>query len=400
MKPIYLDNNATTRPLPEVVEAMAECYSAEYANPASQHRSGQRARRRLEDVRETIAAQLGAKLSGTEPDQLIFTSGGTEANNLALFGLVGGEPGRVLISAIEHPSVSGPAEQLSLAGGELHRARVTPDGVVDVEHFDSECRPDTTLASVMLANNETGVEQPVAELSSICAQRDVALHTDAIQVVGKRPVDFRQLGVAALSLSAHKFHGPRGIGALLVRHGIQLQPRLFGGMQQDAMRPGTEDVALAVGMQTALEVCCRDMEAQSTRIELLRDRFEARLSASWPDLVVHGRSSPRLPNTSCVAFVGLDRQALLVAFDTAGVECSTGSACSGGASNPSPSLVAMGCSKAIVEGSLRFSLSCSTTPDEVDEAADRILRVCSNLRVGSLPRNSAGTTREHSANSL
>jgi len=380
MDQIYLDHNATTPIDPEVVRAMDECYAAAYANPASQHETGRRARQVLEDAREGIAKILGADLAGSHPHRLIFTSGGTEANNLAIIGLCGKQPGRLVRSAIEHPSVAGPADHLAQQGRAVRQLRVTPDGVVDLNHLRQMLAEPTRLVSVMLGNNETGVLQPVKEIAEVCRHADVPLHTDAVQVVGKLPVDFRELGVDAMTVSAHKFHGPRGIGALIVRHGVALEPILFGGFQQLGLRCGTEPVALAVGMHRALQRWQAEADQRAARMAQLRIRLETLLQEGYPELVINGSHSPRLPHTTNVSFPGLDRQALLMALDLAGVACSTGSACASGSAEPSPVLVAMGCEKAVVEGSLRISLGATTTAAEVAEAAGRILRVAGDLR--------------------
>jgi cysteine desulfurase len=392
MQPIYLDHSATTPLLPEVADAMAECQRMAYANPESQHHLGRRARQVLEDAREGIATILGADLAGPRPDRLIFTSGGTEANNLAILGLAGGadaagsSPGRIFISAIEHPSVSRPAEVLAHRGWRLDRLGVSTNGVVHCQEFAALVADSTAergrigVASVMLANNETGVIQPVGRLAEIASSAGVPLHTDAAQIVGKLPVDFRKLGVAALTCAAHKFHGPRGIGALLRRNDAKIEPILWGGFHQQGLRPGTECVALAVGMFTALAIFKRQQDERRNEAARLRDRFEARLRSGWPDLVVHGADVDRLPGTTNVSFPGLDRQALVMALDLAGVACSTGSACASGSSEPSPSLRAMGLPEALVESSLRFSLGATTTEQEIDSAAATIVGICGQLR--------------------
>ncbi|MHB1033942.1 MAG: cysteine desulfurase family protein [Pirellulales bacterium] len=380
MDSIYLDHNATSPMLPEVAEAVARCHASTWGNPASQHQAGRRARQALEDARERISHILGAELTGPRSDRLIFTSGGTESNNLAILGLAGTAPGQAVISAIEHASVAGPAEHLNRAGWRIARLGVSSAGAVRVEELPGLLTDQTRLVSVMLGNNETGVVQPVRQLAERAAAAGVPFHTDAVQAVGKLPVDFRALGVATLSLSAHKFHGPRGIGALLVRHGARLSPILFGGFQQDGLRPGTEPVALAVGLCTALEVWHGRWESRREHLATLRDRFEAQLRAGWPEAVVNGGAAERLPHTSNVSFPGLDRQALAIALDLAGVACSTGSACASGASERSPTLLAMGLPAAVVEGALRFSFAATTTFEEVDEAARRILHVCKYLK--------------------
>jgi len=386
MDSIYLDHNATTPTRPEVAEAMARCYAEGYANPASQHRPGQRARQVVEDAREAIAEILGADLCASPPDRLVFTSSGTEANTLAVLGMAragaGGEPGQVIVSAVEHATVIEPAEHLMEHGWRLDLLGVDSDGVVRVERLAELITPQARLASVMLGNHETGVLQPVSELVPICREAGVPLHTDAVQVAGKLPVDFRALGVSAMTISAHKFQGPIGIGALVLRHDARIEPILFGGHQQDGLRPGTESVALAVGMRTALELWQTDHEAHARRLAGLRDRFENGLKAGLPEVVVNGSCAPRLPHTSSVAFPGLDAQVLLVALDVSGVACSVGSACSSGSTDLSPTLRAMQLPHDILAGSLRFSLGATTTEAEIDEAVRRILHVVGELQGG------------------
>jgi cysteine desulfurase len=383
---IYLDHNATTPTHPEVVEAMARCWREGYANPASQHQPGQKARRVVEDARDEIAEILGANVSGTRPDRLIFTSGGTEANNLAVFGIAqaGGieRPAQVIVSAIEHASVLEPAQHLLDLGWRVDSLGVTADGVVRAELLAGLLRPETRLVSVMLGNHETGALQPVAELARVCNEAGVPMHTDAVQVAGKLPMHFRELGVAAVTVAAHKFQGPLGIGALLVRDGVPLDPLHFGGHQQWGLRPGTECVPLAVGMATALRIWRNERDAHLRHLVQLRDRFEAGLRAGFPELVVNGSGAARLPQTSNVAFAGLDGQVLLMALDMAGIACSVGSACSSGSSELSPTLLAMGLPKPVVASSLRFSLGAITTEAEIDEAVGRILLVVNELRAG------------------
>jgi cysteine desulfurase len=379
---VNLDHNATTPVLPEVAEAMAACYGQGYANPASQHQAGRRARRVLEDAREAIGQVLGANLGGRQPDRVIFTSGGTEANNLAIFGLAhagSAEPGEIISSAIEHPSVQGPLAHLESLGWLVHRVGVTRDGMVRLDQFETLINPRTRLVSIMLGNNETGVLQPIANLARMAAAHGVPMHTDAVQVVGKLPVAFGALGVTALSLTAHKFHGPAGVGALLLAGGSRMSPFLLGGFQQGGLRPGTEPVALAVGLRRALELFQAEAEPRAQRMRELRNRLEAALKAGFEGTRVNGVGASRLPHTSNLAFLGLDRQALAMALDLAGVACSTGSACASGSSEPSHVLLAMGCSREIVASSLRFSSGAETTAAEIDEAVRRILATTTNL---------------------
>jgi cysteine desulfurase len=408
MDPIYLDHNSTTPTRPEVIEAMARCYAAGYANPASQHQPGQQARRILEDARQRVAEILGADLNCLKPDRLIFTSGGTEANNLAILGIAqAGRPrcGQVIVSSIEHACVLEAAEHLLELGWRLDTLPVDSQGVVQAEALESllaltpgpspEGRGEmlalapgssstgsgeaARLVSVMLANHETGVLQPIEQLAALCASAGVPLHTDAVAAAGKAPINFRGLGVTALSIAAHKFQGPLGIGALLVGREAALAPMLFGGHQQDGLRPGTESVALAVGMQTALELWQKEQDEHHRKLTALRDRFESGLKAGRPGVIVHSAAVARLPHTSNLAFPGLEGQILLLALDMAGVACSVGAACASGSTELSPTLRAMGLPNHIVASSLRFSFGATTTEAQIDEAVRRILRVCREL---------------------
>ncbi len=379
--PIYLDHNATTPIDPRVVGAMASAWREIGANPASQHAAGRKARRVLEECREGILALLGGKTSGMEADRLIFTSGGTEANQLALLGFSAERRGPVVISAIEHPSIAGAADELARRGTQVTKLPVKNDGVVDLAACHSAIRnPQSAIASIMLANNETGVIQPVKELAAICQESNIPLHTDAAQAVGKIPVSFRDLGVAAMTVAPHKFHGPLGIGALIVRHDCALQPIFFGGFQQAGLRPGTECVALAVGFFTALKLYYDESDQRQQRMTSLRDQLEALLLQGAPDAVVIGAAAPRLPHTTNIAFPGINRQALVMALDMAGVACSTGSACASGSSEPSPVLLAMGLEKRLIEGSIRLSLGAFTSAADVEQAARRILKCVNHLR--------------------
>jgi cysteine desulfurase len=397
---VYLDHNATTPLSPAVADAMLACERDGWGNPASAHYAGRRARRLLEEAREGIASLLGANLQSAQPDSLIFTSGGTEANNLALLGLCGAcaEPGRLIVSAIEHPSVVGPATELARRGWELLRAPVTPEGVVDLTWLPNACQsalrlsgpsPSSLVVSVMLGNNETGVLQPVDKIASLAHAAGARVHTDAVQVAGKLPINLHALDVDVLTLSAHKFHGPRGVGAVLLRAGVGLKPQLLGGFQQAGLRPGTESVALAVGMHEALRLAHRELQTRTTRMTALRERLEAGILAGFTSAVVHGGQVSRLPHTSNVSFPGLDRQALQMALDLAGVACSTGSACASGSTDPSPELIAMGCPDELLHSSLRFSVGATTMPAEVDQAVRHILHVCNDLRSQKQARNLA-----------
>jgi len=385
---IYLDCCATTPLLPALAEAIRAAALEFPGNPASQHAAGRRARQRLEGARERIGELLGCDFRGRSPDRVIFTSGGTEANNLALFGLAasvgqvdlqGEAPGRAVISAIEHPSVTAAAAELKRRGWQIDRLPVDARGVVAVASLEAVLNDRTKprFVSIMLGNNETGVLQPIAELAARCRAAGVRFHTDAVQAVGKLPVSLRALGVDLLSCAAHKFHGPLGIGALLARGGVTLRPQLFGGFQQESLRPGTESVALAVGMEAALELALDELPPRGERLAALQRRFESGLRAAAPNIVIHSAAAPRLPHVTCAAFPGHDRQALVMALDLAGVCCSTGSACASGSSEPSPVLLAMGLPRTLVQSSLRFSWGATTTEAELDAALERIAAVVS-----------------------
>jgi len=397
MNHVYLDHNSTTPTRPDVVEAMARCYAAGYANPASQHQPGQRARRRLEDARRRVAEILGAEVNCLKPDRLVFTSGGTEANNIAILGIAqagGPSRGQVIVSSVEHASVLEAAEHLLELGWRLDTLPVDRHGVVQIDALESllgnapPSAPENLsqgggnarrLVSVTLANHETGVLQLIEQLAKVCRTAGVPLHTDAVAAAGKVSINFRGLGVAALSVAAHKFQGPLGIGALIVDHEVTVAPMLFGGHQQEGLRPGTESVAMAVGMQTALELWQKEQDEHFRKLTALRDRFESGLKAGRPNVIVHSEAAARLPQTSNVAFPGLEGQILLLALDMSGVACSVGSACASGSTELSPTLRAMGIPNDLVASSLRFSLGATTTEAEIDEAVERILRVCREL---------------------
>lgn len=365
---------------PEVAERIANVLRAGYVNPASQHRPGQLARRLLEDAREAIGHALGAQIDVVRPDQLIFTSGGTESNNLALFGMAGDPPSRLIVSGIEHPSLLQPARELARRGHDIQFLRVTADGVADLDHLRDLLQTPTRLVSLMAANNETGVLQPIEAAAELCAAAGVPLHVDAVQWIGKLPFDFQATRAALVTIAPHKFHGPVGIGALLVRSDCQVQPMFWGGAQQFGIRPGTESLALAVGFQAAIDVWRHDAADRTSRLAKLRNEFEQLLLAGWPEAVVIGGRAARAPHISNVAFPGFDRQALLVALDLAGIACSTGSACASGSSEPSPVHLAMGLPSDMISSALRFSVHALQAPSDAAHAAQRILQLLNDLR--------------------
>lgn len=365
---IDLDNNATTPLLPAVWEAMRPFLSENHGNPASAHRAGRRARQALEDARERTAALLDAY-----PDEVIFTSGATEANNLALFGLAGQPPAHLIASPIEHPSVIEPLRRLAEIGFTIDWLPVDVSGVVRLDALTELLRPETRLLSVMLANHETGA------VSVLSSTRPTLFHCDAVQAVGRMPVRFHELDVAALTLSAHKFHGPKGVGALLLRRGMKLTPQLWGGHQQQGRRPGTEPVMLAVGLATALELWQREHEQRWRHVVKLRQHLLAQLRQAAP-LVLNGPEQGGMPHTINVSFPGCRAEALLMNLDLAGIGCSTGSACSSGSLLPSPVLQAMGVPEAVLHSAIRLSLSALLTEADIAEAARRIVQVVARLR--------------------
>ncbi len=381
MEPIYLDNNSTTPVLPEVVEAMRPFWAESFGNPASAHRVGRRARQALETAREHVADLLAA-----HPDEVVFTSGATEANNLALFGAPCPPTSRIIASPIEHPSVAEPVAELARQGHPVDFLPVDATGIVHAEALHGLLRPDLSLVTVMVANNETGAVQPVAELTQVLSQSPVRspeallFHCDAVQAVGKVPVRFHDLGVDTLSLSAHKFHGPRGVGALLVRRGVSLRPIIRGGHQQQGRRPGTEPVVLAVGLAKALELACAEMNQRRAKVSLLRQQLLEALTRTASPLVLNGPITGGLPHTVNVSFPGCPADLLLMKLDLVGVMCSTGSACSSGSLQPSPVLRAMGCFPEVLNSSIRVSLSHLTTPTEIEAASQRISFVVKELR--------------------
>jgi len=392
MTSIDLDHNATTPIDPEVLEAMRPFWMAG-GNPESRHAVGRVARRGLESARERIAQILHAA-----PAEVVFTSGGTEANNLAIFGLgeVGNRlglprdpslPPRVLSSPVEHPAVAEAVARLE-EGFVVDRGEVGTDGRVDALKMAELLRPETRLATLMLANNETGAIQPLAEFTRLANELRVPVHTDAVQAVGRIPVDFHRLGVATLAASAHKFHGPSGVGTLLVRSDIKLPPRLFGGGQQAGRRPGTPAVALAVGMAKALELWRSGSDGRIERWARLRDLLEGTLVANLGrDRVIrNGPIGPedRLPQTTNVGFPGVDGDALLMQLDLSGVAASLGSACASGATEPSPTLLAMKVPRDRLRSSVRFSLGASTTEADILEAARRIVGVVQRINASTV----------------
>jgi cysteine desulfurase len=381
MNPIYLDSAATTPVRPEVREAMLPFLGDRFGNPSSLHRWGREARAALENARARLAAVLGAT-----PAEIVFTRGGTEADNLAVLGRARRERGApVVCSAIEHKAVLASAHHAEEEGSPLHVLPVDASGTVRLEGLDELLRATPAVVSVMWANNETGVIQPVAETAARCAEAGVTFHTDAVQAFGKLEVRVDRTPVSLLSVSAHKIGGPKGVGALFVRRGTKLTPLVFGGGHERGLRAGTEDAAGAVGLATAAELAAAERPATAARLGGLRDRLEAALRERVPDVIVNGGDAPRLPNILNVSLPGAGSDALLLAFDLEGLAVSSGSACSSGATTPSHVLTAMGLPPDLALPSIRFSLGRETTEEEVERTIRAVPPLVERLRALAAP---------------
>lgn len=378
MKPIYLDNNATTKPLDAVIERVAEVSRDTFANPGSPHLYGRGARKVLEESRESMASILGAS-----PREIIFTSGGTEASNMAIRGFTQQtSPKAIAFSEGEHSATLQPCLHLEQQGWKLYRLAIDSSGRLCEEQFDLLPWNDLRLVTILFAHNETGVIQNIKPLAERCLQHSVPLHLDAVQAIGKLPIDFHSLNATSLAISAHKFHGPRGVGALLLRKDVNLSPLMRGGHQEQGYRPGTEPVALIAGMATALEMWNNEQKKRTQQLTTLRNQLQAGLEKNCSIAVVNGSQEHRLPNTLNIAFPPVSGEALLVAFDLEGIACSLGSACASGSAEPSPVLIAMGCSPEIIASSVRFSVSINNTTEEIDIAIEKITNVVNRLRRG------------------
>ncbi len=381
---IYLDNAATTALRPEVVTAMRES-EAEY-NPSSLHTEGRRARAALDAARERVATLLGVTRN-----EIVFTSSGTESNNLALLGVMraGGAGAHVVAPAIEHHAVLEALERLHEEGFQTTVLPVSSDGRVDPREFEAALRPGTLLASVAYANNEIGTIQPIAELAAIARERGVRLHCDAVQAASWLPLGVGALGVDLLSLSAHKIGGPRGAGLLYVRSGVPLAPILYGGGQESGRRSGTQNLPAIAGMARALEIAVGEREANAARVEALRNRLEAGIRAGVPDVRING-APPRLPNHLNVSFAGVESAALLIALDLAGVAVSAGSACTSGSLEPSHVLLAIGLEERWQTGPIRFTLGVESTAAEIDRVLALLPPLVAELRSPATLRRGDG----------
>jgi cysteine desulfurase len=387
MNRVYFDYNATTPVEPEVLDAMLPYFSGEFGNAASIHTPGQRARGAVETAREQVAALIGARAQ-----EIVFTSGGTESDNHAVFGVVvqaflpvptskNPDPSpHIITTAIEHEAVLNACQALEKSGVRVTFLAANREGQIDLDELRQAVRPETALITVMHANNELGTVQPLEEVGRIAKERDIYFHTDAVQSAGKVPIDVNKLGVDLLSLSAHKFYGPKGIGALYIRGGTRLRQLLYGGHHQRGFRPGTENVAGIVGLGKAAEIARESLAADARRVSTLRDKLEQGLLARVPHARVNGGASLRTPNTTNLVFPGIEGEALLIALDLKGLACSTGAACSSGAVEPSHVLTAIGLPPEEARASLRFSLGRHTTEQEIDFALQVVPSAVEQLR--------------------
>jgi cysteine desulfurase len=376
---VYLDNNATTPVLPEVLEAMRPYFGERFGNASSIHHHGQETRAAVERARESVAGLLGCRAS-----EIVFTGGGTEADNLAIFGIahVGDH---VISSTIEHHAVLNACKHLAANGFEVTYVPVDGRGRVDPADVKRALRPNTKLITIMLANNETGVVQPVAEIGKIAADADVYFHTDAVQAAGKIAIDVNKIGCDLLTVSGHKFHGPQGVGALYVRKGTRLEPMLYGGSHERSRRAGTENVPGIVGLGKAAELALAGFErGDDIKMAAARDHFERELlgieATGLNGAGLNGERAPRVPNTTNIYFDGIEGEALVIALDLKGLAVSTGAACSSGAIEPSHVLTAMGLRPDRAKASIRFSLGKQNTREDVDFALGLIPETVARLR--------------------
>jgi len=378
VRTIYLDNNATTRVAPEVVEAMMPFFGELYGNASSMHSFGGQVRKHVERAREQVAALLRA-----DPSEIVFTSCGTESDNAALRGTVealAGQRRHVVTTRVEHPAVLSTCRYLGSHGCQVTELPVDREGMLDLQMLEDSITDDTAIVSVMWANNETGVLFPIDKIAEICRTKGVTLHTDAVQVVGKLPIDLAKTPVDLLALSGHKLHAPKGVGVLYVRKGTRLAPFMLGGHQENGRRAGTENVPYIIGLGAAAELAARHMQEEVTRVRALRDRLEEGILASCPDAHVNGRRDQRLPNTANISFEFVEGESILMDLDALGICASSGSACTSGSLEPSHVLRAMGVPFTAAHGSVRFSLSRYNTGDEIDFVLQHMPGIIHRLR--------------------
>jgi cysteine desulfurase len=385
MRRIYLDNNATTPVLPEVLEAMRPYFGERFGNASSIHHHGQETRAAVERARDSVASLLGC-----QPAEIVFTSGGTEADNLAIAGLT--SPGdHIITSSIEHHAVLLACKHLEESGCDVTYVPVDGRGLVDPDDVHRALRPNTRLISIMIANNETGVLQPVEEIGKIAAEADVYFHSDAVQAAGKIPIDVNRIGCDALSISGHKMHAPQGVGALYVRRGTRLEPLFYGGRHERSRRAGTENVPGIAALGKAAEMAMQGFErGDDKKMSQLRDRLQRGILAQVDDAAVNGEGAPRVPNTSNIYFDHVEGESMVISLDLKGLAVSTGAACSSGAIEPSHVLTAMGLRSDRARASLRFSLGKQNTAEDIELALALVPEIVARLReLSPMPRKVA-----------
>ena len=374
MQRIYFDNNATTPVLPDVLEAMRPYFGERFGNASSIHHHGQETRAAVEHARDSVAALVGCRAA-----EIVFTSGGTEGDNLAIAGLV--SSGHVIASTVEHHAVLHACKHLEETGSDVTFVPVDGRGLVDPDDVRRALRPNTRLISIMMANNETGVLQPVEEIGKIAEDAEIYFHTDAVQAAGKVPIDVKKIGCHLLSISGHKMHAPQGVGALYVRKGTRLQPLFYGGRHERSRRAGTENVPGIVALGKAAELATQGFaRGDDRKMSLLRDRLQQGILAQVEEAGVNGDGAPRVPNTSSIYFDYIEGESMVIALDLKGLAVSTGAACSSGAIEPSHVLTAMGLRNDRARASVRFSLGKQNTAEEIDLALALVPEIVARLR--------------------
>lgn len=378
MKEVYLDNNATTMVAGEVLDEMLPYFHDFYGNPSSMHSFGGQVARRLTEARQRVAALLGS-----DPEEIIFTSCGTESDNTAITSALANNPTKnhIITSRVEHPAVKVLCEHLAQKGYRVTMLPVNAEGLLDMDEYEASLTPDTAVVSIMWANNETGVIFPVEEAAHLARERGIPFHTDAVQAVGKIPISMKSNSIDMLSLSGHKLHAPKGVGVLYVRKGTRFSPFLIGGHQEKGRRGGTENVPSIIALGKACELAAANMEKENTYVRSLRDRLEAELLAAIPQSKVNGTIEKRLPNTTNISFEFIEGESILLLMDQYGICASSGSACTSGSLQPSHVLRAMGVPYTMAHGSIRFSLSVYNTAEDIDLVIRELPPIIAKLRV-------------------
>lgn len=377
MNTVYLDNNATTRVAPEVLDEMLPYFGELYGNPSSMHSFGGQVARKLNDARIKVAALINA-----EPDEIVFTSCGTESDNTAILSALTVNPDRrhIVTSRVEHPAVKVLCENLKDKGYRVTELDVDTDGNLNMAQYEASLTPDTAIVSIMWANNETGVIFPVEALARHATEKGIKFHTDAVQAVGKTPINMKGNSISMLSFSGHKLHAPKGIGVLYIRRGTRFSPFMIGGHQEKGRRGGTENTPNIIGLGKACELAAQKIEEENTRVLKLRDKLEKELERRIPNVKINGGKAPRLPNTTNISFEFVEGESILLLMDQFGICASSGSACTSGSLQPSHVLRAMGVPYTMAHGSVRFSLSVYNTDNDVDLVIEKLPPIIERLR--------------------